>query len=76
MIERVCAFLRDGQAVVITGRLQHATFPLVGRRNGTGAMDLWRHDGRWREDGAEHPLDITHVLTPCGVKVEFQTQKS
>lgn len=65
------AFLRNGKAVVLTGRSNVPDFPIQGRRNGDGALEVWRRDGRWREDGADHPLDITHIVTAHGQTVEF-----
>jgi hypothetical protein len=65
------AFLRNGAAVVLTGRSETEEFPIMGRVNGCGDLELWRRDGRYREDGAEHPRDITQIKTPCGKIVPF-----
>jgi len=27
---------------------------------------LWREDGRWRDDGSHHPLDIVGLVDPSG----------
>lgn len=29
---------------------------------GYPVADMWRRDGRWREDGTDHPLDIVSGL--------------
>jgi hypothetical protein len=65
------AVLRSGVVVILTGRSECASFPLIGKRFSGGALELWRRDGRWREDGSDHPLDVTHLVTPTGKTVEF-----
>ena len=32
-------------------------FALIGRVNG-GSLELWKANGRWREDDQPHPLDL------------------
>lgn len=63
--------LRGGAVVVLTGRSDVPGFPLIGRTFSDGRIELWRGDGRWREDGAPHRLDVTHLITPSGQPVEF-----
>ncbi len=65
------AFLRDETPVVLTGKSDVSGFPLQGRRHPEGTLELWRGDGRYREDGVEHRLDVTHLITPSGKPVDF-----
>lgn len=39
---------------VLTGRLA------------SGSMELWFADGKWRESGEPHPLDIVGFINPDG----------
>ena len=50
------AVLRQDHAEVAEG-----CFDLVGRCDASGEMELWRSDGKWREDGEPHPLDIVGI---------------
>ena len=56
-------FDRRGETVlgrpVIFCRLKQpvAGFIYAGRVDG-GFLDMWTEDGRWREDGVAHPLDL------------------
>lgn len=68
---KVKAVLRNGVVVVLSGRSGIAGFPMIGRTFSGERLELWRRDGRWREDGATHPLDVTHLVTPTGHTVEF-----
>jgi len=63
-------FTRDGTAAKLTGCASVAGFPLCGRRN-DGVLELWDKYGRWRQDGADHPLDIVSIVTPTGATVPF-----
>lgn len=38
------------------------TAPLAGGLELWPVADLWRADGRWRENGTDHPLDIVAGL--------------
>lgn len=61
-------FLRNGETALVLGRVEIGAFMLVGRRS-AGPLELWLQDGRWSEDGAEHPLDIVSVVTGAGALV-------
>ncbi len=37
------------------------TFDLIGVLDDTGSLELWRADGKWRENGEPHALDIVGV---------------
>lgn len=37
-------------------------FRWLGRIDGEHVPDLWRVDGRWREDGSAHPYDIIGIV--------------
>lgn len=54
-------FLRCGLAATLTGAGPVAGFALLGRLS-DGTLELWDARGRWREDGADHPLDIVSIL--------------
>lgn len=48
-----------------------ALFALIGQDSESN-LHLWGFDGRWREDGSAHPLDIVtppniHNSPPCSV---------
>ncbi len=64
-------FLRNGATAHVTGRVDVAPFALVGRQP-SGVLELWQEDGQWREDGAEHPLDIVSLVTPSGQLVALK----
>jgi len=66
-------FLRNGTAARVTGRAHVPPFTLVGRQ-ASGVLELWREDGEWREDGAQHPLDIVSLVTPSGQLVALKGQ--
>lgn len=72
-MNNISAILRDGSAIVITSTsCKTPDFPILGRHDGDGRIDLWRADGRWRTDGPSHPHDITHVVTLHGTAVPFK----
>jgi len=65
-------FLRGGQAAHVTGRVTGPwPFALIGRMADGDRLELWQENGRWRDDGAEHPLDIVSVVTPGGAVMAF-----
>lgn len=66
-------FLRNGEAAKVLGRVAVRPFALVGRRGGgTGELELWQESGAWREDGAEHPLDIVSLVLADGQIVQLK----
>ncbi|MBL9187896.1 MAG: hypothetical protein JNK23_10480 [Opitutaceae bacterium] len=64
-------FLRNQESATVLGRAQVPPFALVGRRS-NGVLELWQESGAWREDGAEHPLDIVGLVTPSGQLVSLK----
>ncbi len=60
--------LRCKLTAVITDR-QHGIaceFEYYGKRDDNGKGELWRSDGKWRENGRPHPLDIVGVEQGAG----------
>lgn len=65
-------FLRCGKAAHVTGRVTGPwPFALIGRTVEEGRLELWQENGRWRESGEAHPLDIVSLVTAGGALVAF-----
>ncbi len=65
-------FLRCGKAAHVTGRVTSPwPFALIGRTVEESRLELWQENGRWRDDGTDHPLDIISLVTPGGMLVAF-----
>lgn len=65
-------FLRNQEAATVIARVTGPwPFALMGRR-ANGVLELWQESGAWRDDGAEHPLDIVGHVTPSGQLVAHQ----
>jgi hypothetical protein len=64
--ERTTVLLRNHKYAEVLARTDDTPpFTMLGKTR-DGLPQLWREDGRFREDGCRHPLDIRHVLTPEG----------
>lgn len=61
------ALLRNGVVVKLAPELAHVPgFPMTGEPFSGGEVELWTARGRYREDGTEHPRDITHLIAADG----------
>ena len=57
--------LRNGMIAIVNPRrcTDCPPFTHQGYLKKTKEPELWREDGRWREDGTRSPYDIIHVRT-------------
>ncbi|HZZ20289.1 MAG TPA: hypothetical protein VFE25_13010 [Opitutaceae bacterium] len=68
---KTTVLLRDDSVGTITNTVDQPPFKLVGQHE-RGNVELWRADGRWREDGSDHPYDIVAVQKSDGTLVKVQ----